>query len=277
VLDITNKEDWGYTRRDFENALYVEPKGCFVATDGDDITGLTTTINYGKMGWIGNVVTRDDRRGEGIGRTLVVHAAGYLKARGVRAVKLNSYLDHVAFYTRIGFEEEGRCVVFTHQGPLDIPHQDGALGERTEVRKMKENDLEKVLSLDKSVFGSDRARLLGRTFEDNPGLCHVVSNESNDVGFTMGIGSSEVAEIGPCVCADGITEEACRALLSRTAEDSGARAVLLVVPSGNDKSTSLLDGMGFKREFEVTTMVLGESVDYGLPEGIFALGSLAHG
>jgi ribosomal protein S18 acetylase RimI-like enzyme len=278
ILDITNKEDWGYTRRDFENALHIEPKGCFVAIDGDEIIGLTTTINYGKMGWIGNVVVSEDRRGKGIGRMLVVHAAGYLKARGVRAVKLNSYLEHVRFYKRMGFEEEGRCVVFTHQGALGISARDRAIEGKAKIRKMKDKDLDEVLSLDKSTFGSDRMRVLRRTFEDNPGLCHVASNEENAiVGFTMGIGSSEVAEVGPWVCASGIDEEASGALLAATARDSGARAVLLVVPCGNDGSTSLLDGMGFKREFEAATMRLGEPVDYGQPDGIFALGSLAHG
>lgn len=235
-------------------------------------------MNYGRMGWIGNVVVREDVRGKGIGRMLVVHAAGYLKARGVRAVKLNSYLDHVTFYTRMGFEEEGRCIVFTCQESLDTPDEDKADGGRAKVRKMKENDLDEVLSLDKSVFGSDRMRVLRRTFEDNPGLCHVALNEENGiVGFTMGIGSSEVAEIGPWVWAGSIDDVASGALLAATAKDSGARAVLLVAPGGNDRSTSLLDGMGFKREFEVATMRLGEPVDYGLPDGIFALGSLAHG
>jgi ribosomal protein S18 acetylase RimI-like enzyme len=278
VLEITERENWGYTTRDFENALYVEPKGCFVAGTGSEIVGLTTTINYGRMGWIGNVVVRDDRRGEGIGHRLVVHAAGYLKARGVRAVMLNSYLDSVGFYSRMGFEEDDRCIVFSHQGPLDDPGQDNKKDMMSGIRNMTKDDLGNVFSLDNKVFGSDRTRLLGRIWEDNPELCHVASDLKNDfIGFTMGIGSAQIAEIGPWVCARDIQGEALDALLIATVLDSGANTVLVVVPSGNDRSTSMLDGLGFKREFEVATMRLGETVDYGQPGGICAIGSLAHG
>jgi hypothetical protein len=143
---------------------------------------------------------------------------------------------------------------------------------------MKEDDLKDVLSFDKTVFGSDRTRVLRRTYEDNPGLCHVALNQGNDItAFTMGIGSTQVAEIGPWVCANGIQDVAAEALIRATAGDAGKNAILVVVPGENDRPISILETLGLKREFEVATMRLGESVDYGQPGGIFALASLAHG
>ncbi|MCK4442900.1 MAG: GNAT family N-acetyltransferase [Thermoplasmata archaeon] len=84
ALDITDREGWGYTHEDFRRMLELEPDGCFVAFDNERRIGMLTTINYGRTAWIGNVVTESNRRGEGIGSRVVLHAVEHLRGRGVQ-------------------------------------------------------------------------------------------------------------------------------------------------------------------------------------------------
>lgn len=275
ALDITEKEGWEYDKDDFERMLFYEPRGTFIAVEDEKECGLITTINYGKIGWIGNVVVALDYRDQGIGEKLVTHAVGYLKSAGVRSVKLCAYLDTREFYSHMGFEVDGYCCVYSYSKSLK---KDQITNENIKpiIRKMNHDDIPNVSSLDRNIFGFDRARLLKKMFEEFPNQSFL-SDIPQSEGYIMGSDSAETAEIGPWVCSPDIEKESAVGLLLACLSDVKAHSVNIVVPEENELAVEILKDIGFKNEYRVAIMHFGESIDFAEPQGIFALYSLAQG
>ena len=56
AVNLTDTLDWNLSENDFKFMLNLEPEGCFVATVDSEKVGITTTICYNGVGWIGNVI-----------------------------------------------------------------------------------------------------------------------------------------------------------------------------------------------------------------------------
>jgi ribosomal protein S18 acetylase RimI-like enzyme len=157
--------DWGLAEEDFRFMMDLEPSGCFVAMEDGKAVGLVTTINFGQVGWIGNVIIEKDRRNRGIGSLLVEHAMNYLKQRKTETIGLYAYLRAVPLYSRLGFRTDTNFVVLEGQS-VSKP-------ARRNVREAEEKDLAGILNLDSYCFGGVRKRLIERIFSNKMNLCYV--------------------------------------------------------------------------------------------------------
>lgn len=61
--------------------------------------------------WFGCLYVDEDRRGTGIGGALLTHAEEETRRKGFTALHLAT--DHVGYYERHGFEDEGACYYVT--------------------------------------------------------------------------------------------------------------------------------------------------------------------
>ena len=52
-LKLFEVAGWGNTEEDFLRMLHYSPGGCFIADVG---VGMVSTVNYGQVGWIGNLI-----------------------------------------------------------------------------------------------------------------------------------------------------------------------------------------------------------------------------
>ncbi len=85
----------------------------YVARDGADPVAMlsllytVSTAEGGKAAWLEDLVVRPDRRGQGIGRTLLEHVAAQARADGVLRITLLTDRDNErahALYRSLGFE-----------------------------------------------------------------------------------------------------------------------------------------------------------------------------
>ena len=90
--------------------LAEQPELLFVAVDGGTVIGSIMAGYDGHRGWLYSVAVKSDRKGEGLGRALVAHAEGALKARGCLKVNLQVRTGNpvVGFYERLGYATEPR-------------------------------------------------------------------------------------------------------------------------------------------------------------------------
>ena len=106
VFQSVARERWGHSRRDVERCWCLEPHGCFVAELESEPVGHVSTICYGKLGWIGLLIVNPEKRGRGIGTTLMQKAVDYLKQAGAETLKLEAEETAVPLYRSLGFKEE---------------------------------------------------------------------------------------------------------------------------------------------------------------------------
>jgi predicted GNAT family acetyltransferase len=88
ATELANTMDWNMAIEDFQFMTSLEPGGCFVLFDDSKPIGIATCNSYGKVGWFGNLIMKEEYRGKGAGSQLVKHAIDYLHDKGVETIGL---------------------------------------------------------------------------------------------------------------------------------------------------------------------------------------------
>lgn len=280
AVALVQSVGWAFAPADFEAMLKLEPDGLFVvdagagedagdAEDGggegagrgeDGVVGLTTTARYDGVGWIGNVVVAEDRRGEGLGTALVEAAIAHLRDDGADLVGLYALPDSLSLYERLGFTLGWDVVLMTGDaaghdaGPADPVDPPGPALEPADAA-----DLDHVLALDAAHAVPDRSRVLGHL----AGLpsTRVLANDHAYLFARPG----KVVELGPAVC-DPDRPEAFAPLLDAALADATG-PVEAAFPVANAAAAKAYGERGLEEGFRATAMTLGADAADG-PEAL---------
>jgi len=260
---------WDNTLEDLERLLSYEPEGCFIAEVGGKPVGMVTTTSYGKLGWIGCLIVKPEKRGRGVGTELMRQAIEHLQWKGVETIRLDAVPKAVPLYRRLGFVEECRSLRF--RGTW-------ARYSASDVRLMQSSHLEDVFALDMRCFGADRSRVLIRLFQDFPELCFVSYIDSEIAGYVMARRTTEGGKIGPWVCRpDGPGRERAEPLLRAALNAFDGQTISVGVLEENPLSQEILKRYGFSEGPWSVRMRLGPDRHRGDPQSIFAIGAAAKG
>lgn len=251
AVRITDTMNWNLTEQDFEFMMSLEPEGCFILRHNEEKAGLTTTISFGKAGWIGNVIISENCRRKGAGSTIVKHAINYLKSRGVETIGLYSYNETVDFYTRLGFKRDSEFAILN--GKVFSPNV-----KEPNVREVGKTNMQKIVEFDHSYFGASRKKLLEKIANLNGNLCYCYIKNSEILGYAMAkvYGNAKYAEIGPLVCKRECREAAI-ALLKTILKRLNDFEVFVCLPRKEESLVRMFFDAGFTESFNVTRMFLG--------------------
>ncbi len=248
---LSDTMDWDASEDDFEFMAKLEPEGIFVLYSDSEKVGIATTISFGKVGWLGNVIVSKEHRGTGGGSLMVQKAVEYLTNRGVETVGLYSYTDRVPFYERHGFRFDSRFIVMKGKGFSETT--------KTHVKAATADDGQSIFDLDKSCFGGSRSRLLEPIIRDPANLCYVSTDDDQILGFTAAKVYDEVSEIGPLVCRgnqNGVATDLLKMMLRKL---KGCN-VSLCVPEKEVEILNLLRQNGFKEHLVLVRMFRGPPI-----------------
>jgi len=268
AIRLTDLERWGYTRADFERLLALEPEGCFVALVGGKRAGITCSITYGKLAFIGAVIVHPEMRGKHVGEALMKATLDYLDGKGIETARLNAYLNVVPFYERLGFRGEYENV--RYHGNVRASGTPGA------GRPATPEDLLAIAHFDSFYFGASRERLLARLLPEFPQHFLVARDEGGIRGYIVANADAGAAEIGPWVANPTVPEVAgdlLHGLLSRL----GPTRIGLTAPMPNEHHERMAGELRLETAFRTLRMYRGRDAYHGLPKGIFALAGLEKG
>lgn len=246
AVQITDTMNWNLTEWDFKFMINLEPEGCFILLHDSEKIGVATTISFGKVGWIGNVIVDENHRGKGAGTMLVKHAIGYLKNRGIETIGLYSYEEAVNFYMRLGFKREMKFTVLKGKSS---PSQ----FQEKSVKETGKSELHKVIAFDTFHFGASRRKLLEKIAGIKGNLCYHYVEGKAILGYAMAKVYNHYAEIGPLVCRKE-RFDAAEALLKTLLNRLRGFTVSMVVSGREEKLLEMLLEAGFSAEFDVVRM-----------------------
>jgi len=264
---LSNMENWDNSSDDFRRILRVQPAGSFVATEKKRRVGIVTTISYGRLGWIGNVVVSKRYRKLGIGSWLVKHAILYLRKKGARTIGLFSYKGNLPFYQRLGFKRDASYLRFVGKGRTLASE-----GPRNIDRK----DFERILAFDRKYFRHCRDRLLRELLKRFRDSSFVTVRNGEVLGYIVGKNYDTTCEIGPWLCSwkdISIGAGLLRAVLST----SIGKPVEITVPRRNNQALKLLRNHNFKDQGSVVRMYYGDRTVFPDDRYTFAAESLEKG
>ena len=248
AIRLTDTMHWDLTEKDFTFMMALEPQGCFVALDDAKRVGITTTVHFDKIGWIGNVIVDPRYRSKGIGVRLVKEAAKYLSEKSAATIALYAYQNTVKFYEKIGFKTDYDLIRLVGQGQKNQENQHN-------IMAMTQRNLKEAINLDRLCINWNRERLLKRMFAESNDLCYTAQKDGKLVGFVMADWYRQ--EIGPLICPTDRDEESI-SLLKTVLGKLANVEVGIGVSEKRRKIADALVQMNFREEFKVTLMHLGD-------------------
>jgi GNAT superfamily N-acetyltransferase len=248
AVQLSNTMNWNMTVEDFELAAKLEPEGCFVLLEGSERLGIATAVSFGKVGWFGNLIVKEEYRKEGAGSLLLKHALDYLKGSGVESVGLYAYTNLIDFYRGFGFRIDEEFLVL--QG------EPSALVTAEIMEKMQKQDVKALIDFDSRCFGAHRTKLLEHIVLGEGNLCYVCDCDGRIQGYGAAKVFEGMAEVGPLVCRRKHVDDALMLLETILSQLKG-RNVFMCVPAKEKVLLDWLSEAGLQRDFQVTRMFLG--------------------
>ena len=251
AVELANTMDWNMATEDFEFMTQLEPEGCFVLFDDSKPVGIATCIAYGKVGWFGNLIVKEEYRHKGAGSFLVKHAINYLHSKGVETIGLYAYPNLTKFYSNQGFKADENFTVLQAQ-IQKIPTKE-------ELTQIERHNIQAITKFDRECFGGDRKKLLESIILEEGNLSYYVSKDNEVVGYVAATVYEHMAWVGPLICRED-NREAAVSLLEAALEKLAGKTVYLALSKKETFLVNMLFSMGFKKDFDVVRMFFGPKV-----------------
>ena len=251
ATDLANTMDWNMAPEDFQFMSQLEPESCFVLFDDLKKVGIATCINYGAVGWFGNLVVKQEYRGRGAGSLLVKHAIDYLQGKGVETIGLYAYPNLVRFYSSLGFKGDEDFSVLNAEKLASLT---GAT-----LLTVSKQHIRIIEAFDSRCFGGDRRKLLESIILQKGNLSYYISTGNEVGGYVAATVYETMAWVGPLMCQENNLEAAVMLLKAVLSKLSGL-SVYLALPKKETALKTMLSAAGFKEDFSVTRMFFGPNV-----------------
>jgi ribosomal protein S18 acetylase RimI-like enzyme len=251
---------WNQTPADWERFLLASPLGCFVAEWEGRVVGSVTTVVYeDRFAWIGMLLVDPAYRGRGLGTQLLEKAIEYLDSIGVPTLKLDATSQGRAIYEKLGFVAEYEIERWILQRePASL----------TSLPPTTLPDFDKIVALDREVFGADRTELLRSIHLDAPDFTLAVKLHGELAGYALGRGGTRADHLGPWVAWD---EPTAWELLDEFLHRSARETIFVDVLKNNSVAVGLLQSRDFKLSRPLTRMYRGPNAHPGDPELVCAI------
>jgi GNAT superfamily N-acetyltransferase len=248
AVRLTDTMNWNLVEEDFQFMKDLEPEGCFTIRDESERIGVATTISFGQVGWLGNVIVREEYRGRGVGSLLVNHALDYLTKQNAKTIGLYAYQNKIPFYQRLGFKYDSNFIVLTGKPESS--------SEQLQHREATKNDKQEIIDLDHCCFGVSRHKLLAPILDKASNVCYVAGEKGSIQGFIVVKVYPGMAEVGPLACQRGYPDIAVDLLKVALNRVSGLK-VITCIPEKESTIRSMLMRRGFSEAFRVARMFHG--------------------
>jgi len=268
AVELVNSVGWRHGPGEWARLLAWSPDGCFVIEEeGRGLIGSISTTPYGTaLGWLGMLVVAPDRQRQGLGRRLMRAALDTLIARQTERIMLDATDTGLPLYRALGFREVG--IIERWEGRAST-----YLGER--ARRMRPEDFEAIVQLDRVLFGTRRAHILMRLLDEFPDLAWVDFQRGQAEGYLLARRTPAGVTIGPWMAWGSAAAER---LLRTALEAMQGEQVRLHIPAHNARAQILASNHNLKRGRDFTRMIYGDApLPHAEPMAELAITGLATG
>lgn len=191
-LALSRAAGWNQNAADWRLMLEIGRGWGLSLADGT-LAASTLVLPYGAFAWVSMVLVLPEHRRKGYASRLLRRALGDL-----HSARLTPVLDATpagrAVYLQEGFHDTWGFKRY------QLPSPTGQRADRASgIRPLAERDWPRILALDASAFGANRARLLRALAARLPPAALVLEQAGEIRGFLLGRDGREARQLGPLV------------------------------------------------------------------------------
>ncbi len=231
--------DWTFLIEDTRNI-------CVAALHKDEIIATTIAICYThQLAWIGMVLVKKTYRGKGISKVLLTHVLEKLQFS--HSIKLDATEEGRKLYEKFGFEDEYAIarLVTTEVNTIDVP-----IGSAT-LQLIQPQHIPDIITMDESVFGVNRARLIDSLINQYPHKAWVLLQGNHISGFALGREGRNYHQIGPFAATSQLNADL---LIQHVLSKLNGLSVVIDVPCDKEQFIHSLISAGFSTQRYFTRM-----------------------
>lgn len=253
ALALSTEAGWNQLEGDWQRLVRLWPNGCFCIRDGGEVISTTVAVTYDRrLAWIAMVLTKVERRGQGLARRLLEQSLAYTDSLGMECVKLDATDLGRPVYEKLGFVDERKVSRWLRRKSPSVNRP-----PRTE--KYLDSEL---MQMDRKAFGANRTRLL----EDLSELNHVYALPGQ--GYAICRPGRTAVHFGPCVAE---TNYDAKEILSAALNRHGREDMIWDLADENEGAVRLAMEAGFSRIRKLTRMRRGGDAALAFSPKIYAL------
>ena len=249
AVEWAAREGWNPGLDDADLFWESDPEG-FVAIERDgEVIGTGSVVSYGKFGFMGFFIVREDLRGQGIGAPFWRWRKQHLfdRLEPGSAIGMDGVFDMQPFYAKGGFE-------FTHRNIRMEGAGESAGTDADGIVSLSDVPYEAVAELDRRCFGFERDRFLEPWIQPHQGTALGAWRQDRLEGFGVIRQCRTGHKIGPLFAEKPETAETLfRALSSRVPGEP----IFLDTPENNPEALALAERHGMKEVFGCARMIAG--------------------
>jgi len=248
---LANTMNWNMAKEDFQFMKFLDPDGCFIAFYGRERVGIATSIGFGEVGWFGNLIVEEKYRKRGVGSLLTKHSIAYLQSKGVQSIGLFAESSLHSFYGKLDFKIDEDFWVLHAEDLNQLGSEDVPTAGKEQISVIEK--------FDSQYFKGDRRQLLESIILEEGNFSYFKSHEGMVDGYVAATVIGKMAWVGPLICQERKVDVA-NSLLRAVLFNLVGKNVYTVLPKKEVAVADMLFGAGFKEDFSVSRMFLGEAV-----------------
>lgn len=269
LLALSQEAGWEHTEADWQAIL--KTGSVFGKRSANALCACGALFEYGNaLSSIGMVIVTPSEKNKGLGTEIMNHLIAQ-RAHPDAPVMLVAGATVGDWYDRFGFKE----VEWIHklQAAPGTPAPESAFSLKQEIFPLEDSAWDKVLHIDREVFGADRSALLKLRYESAYKALCIQNPEGTLLGYGMCVVQGEQLVIGPLV---GFNRFSAIDLMRNMMEGFNG-PIRIDVSSRREDLVEVLKDAGFEKQAQQSVMVLGAPSLPGKRDHLFALASQAWG
>ncbi|HHI02704.1 MAG TPA: N-acetyltransferase [candidate division Zixibacteria bacterium] len=250
---LTKIEKWANSKTDFERLIKLNRYGSFVAHKDNMRVGIITTVIFGELAFVGNLIVSAKYRGRGIGRALMEQALMYLgEQKDIATIEIDGDFPVIELYRKLGFRDKYLSFRFCRK-PADCS---GGEIEAGIVDPVEINEIDKRL-IDTPMI--TRAKFLAEFVNLHNGQIYVTGGNIVTAYSIIRKCSGDYYVLGPTMA--GTAKDA-ELLIESIIGNYDSEVIYAGVPEINRTAVAIMLCNGFNYEQPSLRMYLGERIDY---------------
>lgn len=249
AVEWAAREGWNPGLDDAELFWETDPEG-FVAIERDgEVIGTGSVVSYGRFGFMGFFIVREDLRGQGIGAPFWHWRKRRLcdRLEPGSAIGMDGVFEMQPFYARGGFEFTHRNIRMEGIGVV-------AAREAGDIVPLSQIPYDAIAELDRRCFGFERDRFLAKWIEPRHGSALGLWRDERLEGFGVIRQCRTGHKIGPLFADRAETAEC---LFQSLAGTVPGEPIFLDTPENNPEALALAKRHAMKEVFGCARMVAG--------------------